>query len=243
MTCGVTVENMGSRSECMRSGNAGTFSQMRDAHVNVVSSLVTAFCDPEFDGFVEQAVNRAADFPGAFARALAGSQSGPVRVHVVMFRPGLTRSPGACPRAERLHAPPPWPPQRHGRRRPRRRTRASAKAIDIEQCPCEPDLLSVSLNTAPPFRELTAAVFALAETAACVKGNQEYLARPYASCVAASYAALWGDVRAQPLLRPPLQILLRTLLRTLLFTPCMLGSTPLPIWLISVGVQSSTPMP
>ena len=175
----VTIETEGSRSECTSSANSRTFTAMRNAHVDVVSSLVTAFCDPDFDGFVEQAVNNASDFAVAFATALAETQSECVSMGNAFGCSSASATAAAWARATA---------QAH----------ANAAAEAVEQCSCDVDLLSLSFTSATTFRELTADVLASAETRACVAGNQESFARAYSSCTAVSYAVVWGRVCAQP---------------------------------------------
>ena len=165
---------------CTSSANSRTFTLMRDAHIDVVSSLVTAFCDPSFDGFVEEAVNRASDFAVAFATALAETQSECVSMGNAFGCSSAAATAGAWAQATA---------QAH----------ASASALALEMCSCKDvDLLSFSFTNAETFRNLTAEVFAFARTTACAEGDQQSFARAYSSCTASSYAALWGEVWASP---------------------------------------------
>ena len=144
---------------CTSRPNSTTFSQMRDAHINVVSSFVAAFCDPDFDGVVGQAVKNASEFAVAFASALVETQSECVSMGNAFECSSAAATADAWARATA---------EAHFR----------ASALALRPCSClDVDPLSFSFTFAEIFRNLTAEVLARAQTTACAQGDQESFAR------------------------------------------------------------------
>eukprot|EP00892_Ulva_mutabilis_P010005 jgi/Ulvmu1/7377/UM036_0037.1 len=169
------------RGVCRSNATASTYSEMTDAHVNAVSSVMTEFCRDDFDGELAVASASAKDWGKAIVAVLTTAQA-ECMTSGQAFGCASASSTAVAWAAASAEA------------------HAAAVASSAEECACIADAESYAAIAGSEFVELIADAMGQAQAQACSKGNQRSVASAFASCGAAAYADVMTSTFARAML-------------------------------------------
>ena len=163
---------------CQSKSSAGAFAAMHDAHIGVTAYAIEAYCDPHWDGSIENVYHYAEAEGAAIAKAVAAGQADCVSKGNAFGCTSATATAEAWAEATA---------EAH--------SLAVAKAFD--KCHCDVEASSLSIAQASTFIEMSADVFSRAEVFACSEGDSSSWAVAYSQCTAVSYAKVWTKAYAE----------------------------------------------